>query len=90
MNADRRETLKNAEQELALAKEHLGIAETLIELAYEGEQEFYDNIPERLQQGSKGERAEEVVNTLSEATTTLESVADLLEEIEELLGKAGE
>jgi hypothetical protein len=35
MNEQRRDTLNDAKQELALAKEHLGIAETLIETAGE-------------------------------------------------------
>lgn len=58
MNKERRATLTKA---AALMNE----ARVLIEQARDEEQDFFDNMPESLQGGDKGQRAEEVIDSLT-------------------------
>lgn len=55
---------------------------TLEEIAQE-EREYYDNMPESLQDGDKGTRAAEVADALEEAVSTLEDVVSNLGEAQD-------
>ena len=53
------------------------------------EQEYYDNMPESLQSGEKGQAAEAAVNILEEAISKLEefdNIPDDVIDIEEIIG----
>lgn len=44
------------------------------------EQDYYDNMPEGLQSGDKGDRAQEAADSLDEAVNQIETVHDILDE----------
>lgn len=58
-----------------------------IETAMDEEQEYYDNMPEGLQMGDKGDKAQEAIDSLDEACGTLEEVETYLEEAKGNEGK---
>lgn len=58
-----------------------------IETAMDEEQEYYDNMPEGLQMGDKGDKAQEAIDSLDEACGTLEEVETYLEEAKGIEGK---
>lgn len=49
------------------------IASELADILSE-EQDYFDNMPESIQAGDKGERAQEAVNALDEAVNALEGI----------------
>lgn len=75
MNQDRRKEIADA-----LAK--LMEAISIIETAKDEEQEYFDNMPENLQQGERGQAAESAAEALSEAYDSMESARESLEGIE--------
>ena len=74
MNKDRRNRLDEA---ISIIQEQLEIIE---DIASE-EQEAYDNLPESLQESERGETMSEYIDTLDEATASLEDVIGNLQEI---------
>lgn len=73
MNLKRRKRLQELNQKLeALAVELEEIAEE--------EREYYDNMPESLQGGEKGERADEVATLLIEESENLLEIIGRIEE----------
>lgn len=66
MNEERRKKLE-------AAKAHITDAINLIEEVKDGEQEAFDNMPENLQSGEKGQTLEENVATLESAVDNLNS-----------------
>jgi hypothetical protein len=55
----------------------------VIESTQEEEQEYFDNMPESLQSGEKGSKAEEAISALDEAITSLDEVVASLETAQE-------
>ena len=76
MNKGRRERLK---KQLRL----LGEMREEIEAIRDEEQEAYDNLPESLQDGERGERLEENIETLDNILENLEPIAEELDELAE-------
>lgn len=73
MNKDRRKEIEDAiaDVDTAISK---------IENACDGEQDYFDNMPEGIQVGTKGERAEEVIDLLTSAKDELNGIMDTLED----------
>lgn len=67
MNNDRRKDISRA---VSLLQEALSI----LEIARDEEQEYYDNMPENLQGGDRGQMAEQVASYLDDACSSLEDV----------------
>jgi fructose-1,6-bisphosphatase len=67
MNKARRAMIEKAQ---ALITE----ARVLLEDAAQEEQDYYDNMPESIQAGEKGDRAQEAISALEEAVGQLEDV----------------
>lgn len=67
MNKERRKLIHDA---VALMEQ----AKALLEEAAEGEREFYDNMPESIQLGEKGDRASEVADQIEAALDGLDNV----------------
>lgn len=67
MNKDRRKLIASAH---ALVDE----AKALLEQARDEEQEYFDNMPDSLQEGQRGQQADEVVETLQEMIDDLENI----------------
>jgi len=73
MNAERRKILAQAQQ---LIEE----AQSLVEQAAGEERDYYDNMPEGLQAGERGERADEVATLLEELDENLSEAIGTLSE----------
>lgn len=73
MNKDRRKRIQDVKDQL------LNLL-TEIEEIKDEEQEAYDNLPESLQEGGKGEKMSEAIDNLDSAYSSLEEVAEYLEE----------
>jgi len=72
MNAKRRREIKKIKEQLS------DLALKLEELK-DQEQEAYDNLPESLQQGERGEKMESAINELDEVINDLQYADDKLE-----------
>lgn len=75
MNKQRRAKIDEALHQLNNLKEQID------EMRGE-EQDYYDNMPESLQGGDKGEAAQSAADSLSNAVTEIDSAISSLEEIE--------
>jgi len=53
-----------------------------IENAQSEEQDFYDNMPEGIQAGDKGEKAQAAIDALGEIMDSLDTAIEALQEIE--------
>lgn len=74
MNEARRKKLEKAIELLDHAK-------NLVHEALDGEQEYFDNMPEGLQGGEKGEKAQEAIEQLESTTNSLEEAIYNLQSI---------
>jgi len=73
MNKARREKLDTA-------LIHIGTAKNLLEEIENEEQEAFDNLPEGLQQGDRGQAMEEAIGSIQDAVNQLEEMSSSLEE----------
>ena len=73
MNKERRKEIEDAIADVDSAIEK-------IVNARDGEQDYFDNMPEGIQVGTKGERAEEVIDLLTNAEDELNGIMDTLED----------
>jgi hypothetical protein len=71
MNNDRR-------KDISIAAALIERAKDILEDAANAEQEAFENMPESLQQGEKGEAMEEAIGVLEEAQVGLETALDEL------------
>lgn len=74
MNDRRRRFIKQARVQVEDAK-------SLIDTALEEEQECFDNLPEGIQCGERGNEMEENIEALQDASSSLEEALDYLEGI---------
>lgn len=75
MNAQRR-------KEIAAAILTLDEAKNQIEAVRDDEQAAFDNLPESLQQGEKGQSMEEAIGNLDDAISEMESAISTLEAVQ--------
>jgi hypothetical protein len=75
MNYERRKTITEASSKLSEALE-------IFRAAAEGEREYYDNMPEAIQAGERGEKASEVADALDEIVSDLENAEGNAQDIE--------
>ena len=68
MNNTRRKQIDEAISKLDEARE-------IIVVIAEEERDYYDNMPENMQSGEKGERADEVASSLEEIESTMDDTA---------------
>lgn len=50
------------------------------------EQDRYDNLPESVQDGERGERMSEIIDALDNVTTALEEANDYINELDDIAG----
>ena len=86
MNKDRRKAIAALSDELQKALDLLD-ADRVTEIRDE-EQEYYDNMPESLQGGEKGEAAQSTIEHLDRAVEKVSEALDALTEAVEALGEA--
>lgn len=72
MNKQRREEISN------LISEIEGLKDKAEQIASE-EREYYDNMPENMQQGDKGQAADEAAGYLEEVSDSLQEAIDKLD-----------
>lgn len=75
MNAERRKELEKARTLIAEARD-------IIDSAQSDEQEYFDNMPENMQAGEKGTKAEETASALEEISGELDELLGRIEECE--------
>lgn len=69
MNNERR-------KEIATAISMIEEAKSILEQCQADEQDYFDNMPENMQSGDKGQLAEQAANDLQEAVDSLDNVID--------------
>jgi hypothetical protein len=74
MNKERRKELEAIDALIAAAKERL-------EMVRDAEQEAFDNLPESLQNGERGQAMAEAIENLDNTISSLEMVADEIGEV---------
>jgi hypothetical protein len=67
---------KTRQKQIDKAIAFLEEAKALLDTAQSEEQEFYDNMSEKAQEGEKGEKASEAANALQEAADYCEHAID--------------
>jgi len=77
MNAARRKILALGIERLAEAQQLLTEAGDSFETVRDEEQEYFDNMPESIQSGEKGQAAEELISRLEEAIELITSVTEI-------------
>lgn len=70
-------------KEIARAQALVAEARSILTVCQDEEQDYYDNMPESLQSGDKGQAAEQAAASLEEAGSNLESA---LADIETAIG----
>lgn len=80
MNKERRKALSDAIDALEKAKEKIEEAISTVETCREEEQDSYDNLPEGVQAGERGDVMSENVNSLDEALSNIEDMPDIIDE----------
>lgn len=81
MNKQRRKDIRAAITKLESVRDTINEAAAMIADAASGEREYYENMPENMQQGERGENASQAADTLENASTSAESLPDTIEEI---------
>lgn len=71
MNNDRRKTIDSLIREANDLKGQIDSLQEQVEAVLDEEREYFDNMPESLQQGERGQAAEEAVSALEEAANML-------------------
>lgn len=75
MNKERRKAIESAMATLAQARE-------LVEDARDAERDYFDNMPESLQSGEKGERASAAADALDEACCAMDEIESYFGDVE--------
>ena len=75
MNKERRKALKEAIDELEEAKAKIESAREIVEYCMDEEEEAYDNLPESMQEGEKGDAMQENTTNMDEAISHMRLTA---------------
>jgi len=88
MNKNRRKTIEQGIALLQQATPLLDEARQLIEEAGQEERDYFDNMPENMQSGERGEQASAAADALEEIASNLEeaNVEEWVARLEEALG----
>ena len=90
MNKERRKEIDNLLLQVSECVTRLDCLKQDIETIRDEEQECYDNLPESLQQGEKGEAMSQAVEYLESAISAIDSAIDSANEAENELSSAQE
>lgn len=90
MNKARRKTISELRERLDALKTAADELESEIETIRDEEQEYFDNMPESLQGGDKGQAAEEAVSHLDTALEAIQEVVSQAEAASDALDSAAE
>lgn len=89
MNAQRRKALADIMDRISNLADERDDIKGALETLRDEEQESFDNMPEGLQQGDKGQAMEEAINALDDAISSLEdfNADDINSSIDEARGQ---
>lgn len=89
MNKDRRKALAEAIDALTKIKDQIENVKSIVETAKDEEREYYDNMPENMQSGDRGQEADTAVSNLEDVFETLDGldIDDLLSKIDDARGQ---
>lgn len=86
MNKERRKELTRIHREVEIGRERLSEAHAILdeargalEIIRDEEQEAFNNMPEGLQQGEKGQASEQAIENLESAYDSLDSIVNSIE-----------
>lgn len=71
---DLKEALEDSRNSIDTAKENFEEAKSILEAARDDETEYHDNMPESMQQGDKGSKAEEAIAELDAAVQACDDI----------------
>jgi hypothetical protein len=74
MNKDRRKALADVAGQIEDMLANVSAIREMLEAARDEEQEFYDNMPESIQGGEKGENAQAAIDAMESVLSELENV----------------
>lgn len=77
MNNTRRKEISAIKDELTAHIEAISQLKERLEAVRDEEQEYLDNMPESMQSGEKGERAQSVIDALDSAIDTIDEAASI-------------
>jgi flagellar biosynthesis chaperone FliJ len=83
MNKERRKQINEAGVIFGKAHAMIEDAKALLQDALDEEQEYYDNMPESLQGGDKGDMAQSAISALESAIEAMEGLDDVQGYIDE-------
>lgn len=88
MNKQRRKTLRDAISLLELAAANIDEAKDLIEVVKDEEEESYENLPEGVQCGERGDCMQQNIDTLDEVYSDLDEIdlQETIDKIDEVIG----
>lgn len=70
-------------KKLGEALTRIGEAKSIVEMVRDAEQEIYDEMSEKVQEGDKGSRSQEIIDALTGACDNLDEVDTQIEESRE-------
>lgn len=82
MNKERRKAIESALADILKARDIIADAKSALETARDEERDYFDNMPESLQGGDKGERASAAADALDEVCSSLEDMESAFDDIE--------
>lgn len=69
---------KSRREQITKAIELIDAAKSLIDTAADEERSYYDNMPESIQSGEKGDLASEAADALEQASSDLDDIVDAI------------
>lgn len=88
MNKNRRNQLQEIRDKLSSLASGIAELRDQINTVKDSEQDYFDDIPERLQGGERGQAAEEAVSNLDTALGALDMIASSAEDADDALDAA--
>lgn len=88
MNKDRRKTLSRLSDELSALRGKIEDLRNELEACKDKEQDYFDNMPESLQGGDKGQTAEASVDAMDNAMSSLDTALSELDDASNSLAEA--
>lgn len=90
MNKARRKAIADVQEQLRKAQEIIRDAAEQLASIKDDEEEYFDNMPEGIQAGERGEKAQAAIDNLDEALTTLEGIDEEIDGALESMDSAAE
>lgn len=90
MNKARRKAIADIQEQVRKAQEILQAAAEQLDAIKDEEEEYFYNMPDSIQEGERGEKAQAAIDNLDEALTALEGMGEELDTALESMDSAAE